>query len=44
MIHYMIDLVGVFIGSGILEYAIYPIFCLGFLCTVPCLIRRIVGG
>lgn len=43
MTEYMIGLVGAYIGSGICEFAIYPILCLAFICTVPCMVRALIG-
>lgn len=40
MLRSMIGLFGSYVGSGIMSYIIYPIFCLLFLATIPAVVRK----
>jgi len=40
MLGSMIGLFGSYIGSGIMPYMIYPVFCLLFLATIPAVVRN----
>lgn len=40
MIRSMISLLGSYVGSSIMTYMIYPVFCLLFLATIPSVVRN----
>lgn len=42
MLEYLIPLLGSYVGSGLMGFAIYPLFALGILSAVPDIIRRFI--
>ena len=40
MLTNFIPLLGSFLGSGLMTTCFYPVMCLAFVATVPCLIRK----